>query len=59
MWNKFVGKVQVISKTAIITLLIDNRCGLIWALTVVYASPIPSVRDQFWKRMKEYDELNS
>ena len=60
MWRNSIGKVQVINKIdQFITLLIDNRCGFTWAITSVYTSLVPTVRELFWKYMKEFDELDN
>ncbi|XVF21028.1 hypothetical protein REPUB_Repub12eG0055200 [Reevesia pubescens] len=59
LWNNVLGKVRVLHKTdQFITLLIDKNWGLSWAVTAVYASPIPVVREMFWQFMKEFDHLD-
>ncbi|XVF22870.1 hypothetical protein REPUB_Repub12eG0208500 [Reevesia pubescens] len=60
LWNTSFGRVQILSKTQqFITLLVDDKLGFSWAITAVYASPIPAVRDTFWQFMRDFDELDN
>lgn len=49
LWKSFVCSVDVVcSSRQFVSLIIDDGKKLRLALTAVYASPSPSIRDLFW-----------
>ena len=59
MWRSTIGEVQIFDRAGqFISVLIKNGNGLKWALTVVYASPTPSIRELFWKYLIEFEDFD-
>ncbi|XVE96968.1 hypothetical protein REPUB_Repub02eG0269900 [Reevesia pubescens] len=59
LWNSVVGQVQVMKKSdQYITLFIDNNISSPWALTAVYASPVPTTRELFWDFLLHFNRLD-
>lgn len=49
LWKSHIGSVRVVDRCSqIISIIIKDSNGVSWALSAVYASPTPSIRDSFW-----------
>ncbi|OMP03577.1 Endonuclease/exonuclease/phosphatase [Corchorus olitorius] len=60
LWKSFIGLVNVVEKGGqFISIFITDNKGLRWALTVVYASPTPSVLDFLWNYLNDFDEFDN
>ncbi|OMO73363.1 Endonuclease/exonuclease/phosphatase [Corchorus olitorius] len=60
LWKSSIGSVNVVEKGGqFFSIFITDNKGLRWALTVVYASPTPSVRDFLWNYLNEFDEFDN
>ncbi|XVF04467.1 hypothetical protein REPUB_Repub05bG0085400 [Reevesia pubescens] len=42
-----------------ITLVITSNLGKVWALSAVYASPVPTVKEIFWDFLRNFNELDN
>ncbi|XVF07684.1 hypothetical protein REPUB_Repub06bG0161000 [Reevesia pubescens] len=59
LWNSVAGQVQVMNKSEhYITLLIDNNISPPWALTVVYASHVPTSRELFGQFLRHHNRFD-
>lgn len=59
LWKKSIGHVQVVFKSSqMISLVITDNRNSQWALSAVYASPTPSIREQFWQFLCEFRDFD-
>ncbi|XVE99414.1 hypothetical protein REPUB_Repub03eG0196200 [Reevesia pubescens] len=60
LWNSDIGRVHVFNKTAqFILVLIENRDQKPWAISAIYTSPIPSIRELVWQFLSTFNGLDN
>lgn len=56
-WNE--GSVQGFEKSSkFISFIINQKDSHPWALTAVYASPVPTTRELLWNSLTQFDEFD-
>ncbi|XVF06609.1 hypothetical protein REPUB_Repub06bG0064000 [Reevesia pubescens] len=60
LWNLDLSNVNILHKIdQCITLVITSILGKVWALSAVYASLIPTVRETFWDFLRNFNDLDN
>ncbi|XVE93717.1 hypothetical protein REPUB_Repub01dG0218300 [Reevesia pubescens] len=60
LWKACIGHVEVVElKQQIISLTVTDSRGFKWGLSVVYASPTPSIRDILWNHLYSFNTFDS
>ena len=58
LWKSSIGKIQVLETNGqFISVSVTNGDGKNWFLTVVYASPTPSIRELLWAHLRGLSTL--